>query len=124
EADDPRRWLASLQAIERRLHLVEESFFNRDVGVEQKEPVAHADAAAAIDGTGETLIAAQSANGDAGQSLEAAGGGVERRMVIDDNDFSEPGAGGNRAAELPGQPGGVSPLAEIDDNDAQFRQSL
>ena len=101
---------------------IDEVVAQRDVGIEQQQPLPLAEADPLVDGPGEAVIAFPAAKryaGPAAQSWdEAVGGG----MVIDDHDLDAPAAGGASAQRLAGECGRVFPLVVVDDDGGESRR--
>ena len=90
-----------------------------DIGIEKKEPVALAQAAAFVDRLSEAAIAFPAPEGDRRHPAYCFPEGMRRRMIVhnDDFDFAAPGAHGGRklANELRRFP----PQAVIDNDDRE-----
>src|SRR4051812_8296349 len=107
-------WAALLHAVDRGDGIVQESVFDCDIGVQQKQPLPLAESTTAIYGLRESVIAIEPADCDAAETLQPANHGMKRGVIVNDDDFGEAGSDSEGATELAGEAGGVPPLAEID----------
>src|SRR5262249_49319929 len=90
KAHDARVRILGGQTVRQRQYAIEKARGESHVGIEQEKPLAPAEAAAFIDRTGKTAVAAPAAQGDARTAAETSGQAMRGRMVVHDDDLGRP----------------------------------